>query len=97
VRELRNEVRRAFAVAEEGKEITVALLSEHLRGPLGGDGDRIEGSSLKACVEALERQMIGDALEASSGNITRAATHLGLSRNGLQKKMTRYGLRGGVR
>ena len=40
--------------------------------------------------------MIMDALDQSSGNITRAADQLGLSRNGLQKMMKRFGLRKGT-
>ena len=48
--------------------------------------------SLKPRVERLERQLIREALGRAGGNQTVAARALGLSRFGLQKKLTRYGL-----
>ncbi|MBI5508888.1 MAG: sigma-54-dependent Fis family transcriptional regulator [Deltaproteobacteria bacterium] len=48
----------------------------------------------KATVE-LERDLIVKALDETAGNVTRAATLLGISRKGLQNKMKEYGLRGG--
>jgi len=45
------------------------------------------GKSLFAAVEALERQMIQDALKQSGGNKLRAAQILGLSRQGFLKKL----------
>jgi DNA-binding NtrC family response regulator len=49
-------------------------------------------SALAAKVEALERREIEDALKKFSGNRTHAADALGLSRQGLLKKMDRFGL-----
>lgn len=40
----------------------------------------------------LERQLIEETLEKNQGNHTRAAEQLGLSRQGLLKKMHRYGI-----
>jgi DNA-binding NtrC family response regulator len=45
---------------------------------------------LKAAVEHLERQMILRALNDTSWNQTKAAKRLGLSRQGLIKKIQRY-------
>jgi transcriptional regulator with GAF, ATPase, and Fis domain len=47
-------------------------------------------ASLPDAIEHLERQMIRDALRHHSGNVTRAARQLGLTRRGLQLKLSRY-------
>ena len=91
VRELENEIRRAVALVEEGKEVSADLFSEKIGLPRQlGYGER---SYFKSRVASLERRMIVEALHQCGGNITRAARQLGLSRNGLQKMMSRYGLR----
>ena len=48
--------------------------------------------SLFTAVEALERRMIADALKETGGNKQRAAQNLGLSRQGLLKKLKRLAL-----
>ena len=91
VRELENEIRRAVALVEEGKEVSADLFSEKIGLPRQlGYGER---SYFKSRVASLERRMIVEALHQCGGNISRAARQLGLSRNGLQKMMSRYGLR----
>ena len=59
--------------------------------------DRKASHSLKdvvaETVEELEKEMILEALEACQNNQLRAAGRLGLSRQGLFKKIKRYGLR----
>lgn len=91
VRELENEIRRAVALVEEGKEVSVELFSEKIvRRQWGNNGSR---GYFKSRVAAVEKRMITEALDQCGGNISRAADHLGLSRNGLQKMMTRFGLR----
>jgi DNA-binding NtrC family response regulator len=45
-------------------------------------------------VDALEAQLVRDALQKTKGNQTRAAEALGISRFGLQKMMRRLGIRG---
>ncbi len=91
VRELENEIRRAVALVEEGENVSPDLFSDNIRLILRSNP--IEQSEFKARVASFEKRMIVDALDQSGGNITRAASQLGLSRNGLQKKMTRYQLR----
>jgi DNA-binding NtrC family response regulator len=49
---------------------------------------------LGLAVEQLEREMIGAALDTSSGNISETARTLGLTRRGLYLKMRRLGLDG---
>jgi DNA-binding NtrC family response regulator len=48
--------------------------------------------SLYGAVEALERRMIADALRETGGNKQRAAQILGMSRQGLLKKLKRLGM-----
>ncbi len=89
VRELRNAVERAIALARPGE----ALSTRHLEFA----SDRSSFSeprtgTLKAAVEQLEIQMIGEVLQRFGGNKTRAAESLGLSRLGLRQKIKRYGL-----
>jgi transcriptional regulator with GAF, ATPase, and Fis domain len=49
--------------------------------------------SLADAVEDLERRMINEALRKTGGNISHAARELGLTRRGLQLKLTRYDIR----
>jgi len=95
VRELENEILRATAFA--GDRIAVADLSPHIASAFvtrrSGEGaNPADELALKPRVEALERALIQQALERHGGNQTRAAESLGLSRFGLQKKLSRYGL-----
>ena len=50
------------------------------------------GASLKALLDAYERQLIETALMATSGNQRRAAASLGLLPTTLHEKMKRLGL-----
>ena len=90
VRQLENEIRRAFVLADD--RIDVAELSEEV-GRGGPNTARNAGLGLKARVDALEAQLVRDALDRSKGNQTRAAEALGISRFGLQKMMRRLGIR----
>jgi DNA-binding NtrC family response regulator len=50
------------------------------------------GASLKTAIEELERQMLHEALMDSKYNQVQTARKLGLSRQGLIKKLKRYGI-----
>jgi transcriptional regulator with PAS, ATPase and Fis domain len=95
VRELQNEMKR-LAVLATKKVAEVSDLSEEVQGiaspqaSTGPAGSRL----LHDRVEALERELIREALEGSEHNQQRAARAIGLSRQGLIKKMKRYGLYG---
>jgi transcriptional regulator with PAS, ATPase and Fis domain len=90
VRQLENEVRRALVLGEG--IIDVAELSpDVVRG--GGAASRGGGMDMRSRVDALEAEMLVQALEKTRGNQTRAAQVLGLSRFGLQKMMKRLGIR----
>ena len=94
VRQLRNEIQRAVAMAAPGRVITPDLLSPVFAGPAAEVSTR--GSrrnvTLGAAVERLERDMIEGALQRTAGNISQTARSLGLTRRGLYLKMDRLGI-----
>ena len=69
--------------------IDVHDLSEEL---LRVDTAREVGLDLRARVDALEADLLREALVKTHGNQTKAAEMLGLSRFGLQKMMRRLGV-----
>ncbi len=92
VRELENEVERAFTLAEPDSDITPDLLSEKFARS-DATQPANDGSSLRATIERFEAQCIRDALGRNDGNQTRTAAELGLSRRALIDKVLKYGLR----
>jgi Nif-specific regulatory protein len=93
VRELENEIERAMILVEEGKLIEIPHLSEKIRCDSFTDTLRIKSpGSLREKVETLEKAVLLQSLEKHGGNKTKVAKQLGLSRNGLVKKMQRYGI-----
>jgi DNA-binding NtrC family response regulator/tetratricopeptide (TPR) repeat protein len=92
VRQLRNEIQRAVAMAGPAGVITPDLLSPVFA---GGSVDAAPASrrgrnlTLGAAVERLEREMIESVLQRTEGNISQAARALGLTRRGLYMKMNR--------
>ncbi|OEU46371.1 MAG: PEP-CTERM-box response regulator transcription factor, partial [Desulfobacterales bacterium S3730MH5] len=73
VRELENRVKRAVIMAE-GVKLTPADLE--LTSPYA----KYEGQGLKEAREALERELVQRAVTRNNGNLTRAASELGISR-----------------
>jgi transcriptional regulator with GAF, ATPase, and Fis domain len=106
VRQLQNELERTVAYAEDKHIITIDELSTEIvafhRTNISYGGDmRMEGNgqilippgiTLAVAIEALERQMVSEALKRHKGNISRTARQLGLTRKGLQLKRTRLGI-----
>jgi transcriptional regulator with PAS, ATPase and Fis domain len=90
VRELRNAVERAIALAAPGEPVT----REHLE-PTPREGGQavldFEGP-LKELVDRVETQAIRAALERAGGNRSRAAEALGITAPGLRYKLRRLGL-----
>ena len=90
VRELRNRIERAVALAHPGEPLS----ARHLGG-LGGRAApmrMLRSGTLRERVERVEIESIRDALARFDGNRTRVAEALGLSRTGLREKMKRLGL-----
>ena len=92
---LENEIRR-LVVSVPRQVILEEDLSTGLRGGGGGTIAAISPgvSDLKASVTELEKRMILGALREHRQNQQQAARSLGLSRQGLIKKMKRYGIKG---
>ncbi len=91
IRELRNEVERAFTLADPGTNIPVELLSPHLQKVCAPPSDN-QVPSLRLAMENFESQYIRNVMARCGGNQTRAAAELGLSRRGLFDKLQKYGL-----
>jgi two-component system response regulator HupR/HoxA len=96
VRELANEIQRMVALSDHDCALPPDLLSSRIlqTAKMGNGCDGAgERPQLKERVEALEREVIAEALDRLSGNISRVAAELGLSRVGLRAKIQRYDLR----
>jgi len=109
VRQLKNELERAVALAQDGDMIGAENLSEALvpaaararprPSPAAGvrdgaaDGGVPAGASLREARAAFEARYIADVLEREHGNVSRAAEVLGISRVMLHKKLKALGLR----
>jgi two-component system NtrC family response regulator len=87
VRELQNRVKRALVLAD-GPTISPAELE--LEAASGNSG--ATASTLKEAKEALEREILENALRDNNGNISKTAKTLGISRPTLYDLMSRYGL-----
>jgi transcriptional regulator with PAS, ATPase and Fis domain len=91
VREFQNEMKR-LAVIVHRDRIEPDDLSPAVRGGDVSRGTSPNARTLKLAVEELERRMIRAALDESGHNRVKSARALGLSRQGLIKKLKRYGL-----
>ncbi len=100
VRQLRNEMQRAVALAAPGSLISPDDLTADLTEPPPRDGvtgqaapvERVVPGNLASAVERVERQLIEITLERTHRNISEAARVLGLTRRGLYLKLRRLGL-----
>ena len=98
IRELKNTIESVAAVAQGGV-ISIADIS--LLHPEEAKADnalfpgvlKTDNLLLDPAVERLEKGLIHAALEQSHGNKSQAARLLGLSRQGLLKKIDRYGIK----
>jgi DNA-binding NtrC family response regulator len=93
-RQLENEIKRPIATVRP-KVITeeqLNLQTESLRKETQEEELSRRGQSLNDAVEALERHMIEEAILKCNGNKQKAAQLLGLSRQGLVKKVKRLGV-----
>jgi DNA-binding NtrC family response regulator len=94
-RQLENEVKRLIA-SVRGKSITEDHLDAEIRGFHRDSAPALESRpsrSLSSAVEVLERRLLEEALRESQGNKQKAAQLLGLSRQGLLKKLKRLDIK----
>lgn len=98
VRELENELERASVLVSGDRPISRDCLSEQLleqsrtEPAPSGEATRNRGS-LRAARKNFERAFVDSVLHAHSGNATKAAHELGISRQMLQRKIRDWGLR----
>ncbi|HRX51086.1 MAG TPA: sigma 54-interacting transcriptional regulator, partial [Candidatus Krumholzibacteria bacterium] len=95
VRELENEVARWLALHGREPVLRAEHLSLDVRKALDPSADPADLGTLRPMDEAtvlLERYLIRKAIEACRGRKSDAARRLGLSRQGLYKKIRRYGM-----
>jgi transcriptional regulator with PAS, ATPase and Fis domain len=95
VRELENEVCRLLAMYPGRRLIRLEQLSTEVRAAAGWSVDPADLATLRPLEEAgqlLERYLIRKAIAACGGRKAAAARRLGLSRQGLYKKIQRYGM-----
>jgi Nif-specific regulatory protein len=93
IRELENEIQRIVIQAEPGHWIEVTDLSARLR-KIEGTVTRIapKQGTLKEMMEQVERWLIAEALRDHGGNKTKTAVTLGITREGLHKKLAKFGV-----
>ncbi len=93
VRELQNEVQRLVIQIEDGGFVTPELLSPRIR-QIEGVVGRVKPAkgTLKEMMDQLERWLLIEALREHDNNKTAAAKSLGITREGLHKKLRGFGL-----
>jgi transcriptional regulator with GAF, ATPase, and Fis domain len=103
VRELENEVQRAVIQAEGETFITPELLSARVRkndgqipetdGPAPEPAEEDDGSgTLREMMDRIEKRILAKTLTAHGNNKTAAARALGITREGLHKKLKGFGM-----
>jgi DNA-binding NtrC family response regulator len=101
VRQLRNEIQRAVAMAAPagiiGPEHLSADITAATPAPSAHGATRVSlrgGQTLASVVDDIERDLIREMLHKHRGNISETARALGLTRRGLYLKLRRLGLEG---
>lgn len=93
VRELENELQRALAFAAPGAPLEPEHFSKRLAGALEPVRSQLRpGESLRANLERIEAWLIRRSLEANAGHRQATARQLQVTREGLYKKMKRFGI-----
>ncbi|PID38793.1 MAG: sigma-54-dependent Fis family transcriptional regulator [Proteobacteria bacterium] len=93
IRELENEVQRLVIQVDEGAIVQAEHLSPHIR-KIEGMVERIapKKGTLKEMMESVERWILTEALKDHGNNKTQTAATLGITREGLHKKLSKYGI-----
>jgi DNA-binding NtrC family response regulator len=100
VRQLKNEVERVVLYHGDAPRLDIDHLSPEVREdgktPSGGGGvarTTEDAAPLRSAVETAERRTIMDTLRRQNYQVTKTAGELGLTRQGLWKKMKKLGIR----
>jgi Nif-specific regulatory protein len=93
VRELQNEVQRLMIQIDTGGFVTPDMLSPRVR-QVEGMIERVRPTkgTLKEMMDQVERWLLIEALREHGNNKTAAAKSLGITREGLHKKLRSFGL-----
>jgi two-component system response regulator AtoC len=100
VRELKNVIERATILCS-GAEILAEDLPPELRRACAGarrdegftaEGEAASDAPAGSAIDDVERSLLVEALERSSGNISAAARILGITRNTMRYRIRKYGL-----
>jgi two-component system NtrC family response regulator len=93
VRELENIIERAVVLCR-GEVISISDLSLNVRGMKAEEELPVPGNgTLNELVEALEKNLIYDALEKMQGNQSQAGKILGITERNLRYKLKKYGIK----
>ncbi len=98
VRELLNVLRRASLFATSGQidgPLAQRMVAASIFGHAGKTSEREPGPFVAQSLASVERAHIERVLQNFDGNVTRAATALGIDRRTLQRKMKAYGMERG--
>src|SRR5204862_3195949 len=93
VRELENEVQRLIIQVDAGALIGEELLSPKIRAVEGTVSNAgVSPGTLRDMMDQIERHLLGEALKQHGNNKTSAAKALGITREGLHKKLKLLGM-----
>lgn len=93
VRELQNEVQRLVIQLDPGGFATPELLSPHIRHVEGLiDRANVKKGTLREMMNSVEEYLLIEALRDHDNNKTNAAKTLGITREGLHKKLRNLGI-----
>jgi transcriptional regulator of acetoin/glycerol metabolism len=93
VRELQNEVQRLVIQCDAGAFATPELLSPRIRqveGLVGRAG--VTKGTLKEMMDSVEKFFLIESLRDHGNNKTNSAKSLGITREGLHKKLRQFGI-----
>ncbi|HTJ80774.1 MAG TPA: sigma 54-interacting transcriptional regulator [Polyangiaceae bacterium] len=93
VRELQNEVQRIVIQLDPGSFATPDLLSPHIKKALGViTKANVPKGTLREMMDAVEKYLLMETLREHGHNKTSAAKGLGITREGLHKKLRQHGI-----
>jgi transcriptional regulator with GAF, ATPase, and Fis domain len=93
VRELQNEIQRLVIQLDEGAFVTPDLLSPQIKKALGVVAKAsVAKGTLREMMDSVEKYLLLETLRDHGQNKTAAAKSLGITREGLHKKLRQHGM-----